>query len=635
MSRIRKLTSLPDTLHNSIENTIKKTMEGTTTEALADSRVLAILSGDMAREDLREFFRSFIVTHLNSVQILSFLFAVAPRDASDLVKGNLMEEMGLDEGEKAHPEMLIDLARGVGFSEADVIRLNAEADEARREFGSERVPYESLRDLGLSMLLETVAFELFLSRASDRIAESMTRHYGLSAEAVQWFTLHGEVDVRHAEEGKRTLQGYISYYGFRPDEVERILSRTFERNVVLKRYFPLGSNLGRRPGPSRIATLEVFPLHIPFNRAFVHSKTSRSTSDSVVVRLTGSDGSRGYGEGLPRAYVTGEDLAGVLETLRGRIGPEVMKREFGSGVGAVEQIGSFVGEWAERLLKGTNVVAWNATMCALEIALLDWAFKHSGESIASWLGPVRGHVTYTGLIDATDPQVARATAERYMQAGFTNLKIKVGVERDVERLQSVRDVAGKDVDIRVDANGAWSGPEAVSALHQLRVFDITAVEQPVAASDLEGMRRVRRETGLNVIADESLVTFDDAVNLIREQACDVFNVRVSKCGGLISSLQIAELGLEAGVKVQVGAQVGETSLLSAAGRHLAAHLPQVEYVEGSFGTHLLSEDITRDPVMFAYEGRGSLVMGAGLGVEVDDEVLERLADSVVWVEGGD
>ena len=625
---------MPDISPMSIENKIKKTLEGTTTEALADPRVLAILSGDMAREDLREFFRNFIVTHLNSVQILSFLFAVAPRDPSDMVKGNLMEEMGLEEGEKSHPEMLIDLARGVGFSEADVIRLNAEADEARREFGSERVPYESLRDLGFSMLLETVAFELFLSRASDRIAESMTGHYGLSTETVQWFTLHGEVDVRHAEEGKRTLQGYISYYGFRPDEVERILSKTFERNVVLKRYFPLGSKPTQRPGPSSIVSLEVFPLHIPFNRAFVHSKTSRSTSDSVVVRLTGSDGLRGYGEGLPRAYVTGEDVAGVVETLKGKIGPEVIKLDFGSGVGAVEQIRSFVEEWTEHLSTGTGVVAWNATMCALELALLDWVFKRSGESIASWLGPVRGHVMYTGLIDATDPHIARATAERYIQAGFTNLKVKVGVERDVERVEAVRDVAGKDVEIRVDANGAWSGHEAVSALNQLRTFDITGVEQPVAASDLEGMRRVRQETGLNVIADESLVTFDDAVNLIREQACDVFNVRVSKCGGLLSSLRIAELGLEAGVKVQVGAQVGETSLLSAAGRHLAAHLQEVEYVEGSFGTHLLSEDITRDPVMFGYEGRGSLVMGAGLGVEVDDETLERLADDIVKVKGG-
>ena len=93
---------------------------------------------------------------------------------------------------------------------------------------------------------------------------------------------------------------------------------------------------------------------------------------------------------MPRAYVTGEDVAGVVETLKGKIGPEVIKLDFGSGVGAVEQIGSFVEEWTERLSKGTGVVAWNATMCALELALLDWVFKRSGESIASWLGPVRG-----------------------------------------------------------------------------------------------------------------------------------------------------------------------------------------------------------------------------------------------------
>ncbi len=615
-----------------IEDLIKKTLEGTTSEALADLRVRAILSGDMDREDLREFFRNFIVTHLNSVQILSFLFAVAPRDPSDMVKGNLMEEMGLDESEKSHPEMLIDLARGVGFSEGDIIRLKAEADEARREFGSERAPYESLRDLGLSMLLETVAFELFLSRASDGIAESMTRNYGLSAETVQWFTLHGEVDIRHAEEGKRTLQGYIFYYGFQTDEVEKISAKTFERNVVLKRYFPGGSRLSRRPGMGRIASLEVFPLHIPFNRAFVHSKTSRSTSDSVIVRLTGNDGLRGYGEGLPREYVTGEDVAGMVEALKGGVGQALRGREFGPVEEAVEQVRSFIEGWAGRLTEGSDVVAWNATQCALELALLDWVFRRSGESVSSWLSPARGHVEYSGVIDAADSLAARAMAERYLQAGFADLKLKVGVEGDVERLEAVRDIAGKDVDIRVDANGAWSAEGAIEALNQLRRFDITAVEQPVAAWDLAGMRRVREETGLDVIADESLVTLKDARNLTKEKACDVFNVRVSKCGGLLSSLRIAGFGLEAGIKVQVGAQVGETSILSAAGRHLAAHLPRVEYVEGSFGTHLLSEDISRDPVMFGYDGRGSLVLGAGLGVEVDDETLEGLADSVIRVE---
>ena len=617
----------------SVEDAIKETMERTTSEALADKRIQALLSGEMSPEEVCVFFRSFIVTHLNSVQILSLLFSIAPREPSDLLKENLLEEMGLEEGEKPHPEMLIDLARGLGFSQQDILRLSVEADEARRVFGSAKVPYESLRDLGLSMLLETVAFESFLSRVSDRIAESLTNHYGLSAEAVQWFTLHGEVDIRHAEEGKRTILGYISYYRFSPGELERIARKTFARNVVLNRYFPNGSPSILKSDPSGIETLEILPLRIPFTQAFVHSKTSRSTSDSVIVRLQGSDGLTGYGEALPRSYVTGEDVASVVEVLRSKLGPEVIKLNLGSGTGALDQIKSFIEGWSKAQPSSSDVVAWNATLCAVELALLDWTFKRSGESISSWLAPARDHVVYTGVIDATDPETAGATAERYAQAKFGALKVKVGIDDDLQRLEAVRKSAGDQIEIRVDANGAWNASEAISALKQLKAFDIKAVEQPVPASDLEGMLRVRQETGITIIADESLVTLRDAANLIREKACDVFNIRVSKCGGLLASKHIAEVGLDAGMKVQVGAQVGETSLLSAAGRHLAAHLPEVEYVEGSFGTHLLREDITPEPVMFGYEGRGDLLLGQGLGVEVNDEALERLADDIVKVGG--
>ena len=619
----------------SVEDAVKGLMERTTSEALADERVQALLSGRMSREEVRAFFQSFIVTHLNSVQILAFLFSMAPRGASELVRENLLEEMGLEESEKAHPDMLIDLAEGLGFSQQDVLRLSSEADEARRSFTSSRVPYESLRDLGLSMLLETVAFESFLSRVSDRIAESLTTHYGLSAEAVQWFTLHGEVDVRHAEEGRQTILGYASHYRFSPDEFESIARKTFAENVVLNRYFPSVSRPTSKPGPSGIETIEILPMRIPFTQAFVHSQTSRATSDSVIVRLRGNDGLAGYGEALPRDYVTGEDVPGMVEALRSRLGPEAMKLDLDSGTDALEQIRSFVEGWPSLQPSNPNVAAWNATLCALELALLDWAFKRSGESISSWLVPTRSQVVYTGVIDATDPETAAAVTTRYVQAGFKVLKVKVGVDDDMRRLEAVRRAAGDRIEIRVDANGAWTALEAVSALKQLKVYSIGAVEQPVPALDLEGMLRVRRETGLAVIADESLVTLDDAANLIRMESCDVFNIRVSKCGGLLASKRIAQMGLDAGIQVLVGSQVGETSLLSAAGRHLAAHLPGVEYVEGSFGTYLLSEDISPEPVMFGYEGKGDLLLGEGLGVTVDDEALERLADGIVRVGGRD
>ena len=617
----------------SVEDDVKEFIERTTSEALADKRVQALLSGEMIPDEVRAFFRSFIVTHLNSVQILSFLFSIVPRGPSDLVKENLLEEMGLEESEKSHPDMLIDLARGLGFSQKDILRLSAEADEVRRSFSSSKVPYGTLRDLGLSILLETVAFEFFLSRVSGNIVNAMTGHYGLSAGAVQWFTLHGEVDIKHAEEGKQTILSYVSYYRFQPDEFERIARKTFAENVVLNRYFPRCSHSTLKPEPSGIETLEILPLHIPFTQAFVHSKTSRSNSDSMIVRLKGSDGLTGYGEGLPRPYVTGEDVPRMVEALRSKLGPKAMKLNLESGAEALEQIQSFIEGCASLDPSSSDVVAWNATLCALELALLDWTFKRSGESISNWLAPARGHVVYTGVIDATDPETAGETAGRYARAKFRTLKVKVGVDDDMQRVEAVRKAAGDRIEIRVDANGAWTPSEAVSALKRLRAYDISAVEQPVPASDLEGMLRVRHETGVTVIADESLVTLNDAASLIRMEACDVFNIRVSKCGGLLASNHIAQVGLDAGIQVQVGAQVGETSLLSAAGRHLAAHLPGVEYVEGSFGTHLLSEDISPDPVMFGYEGRGDLLLGEGLGVKVDDEALERLADDIVRVGG--
>ena len=624
-----------------VEEMIVGVLEGTTSEALEDQRLRRLISGHMKREELRKFFRHFIVTHLNSVQILSFLLSLVPKDAAGLVRGNLLEEMGMEEGEKAHPEMLIDLARGLGFSHGDILQLSAEADEVRRAFASSIVQHKTLRDLGLSILLETVTFEAFLSRVSDRVAEALTNHYQLSTDEVKWFTLHGEVDIRHAEEGKQVVRTYIADYRFSESEVERILRDTFAKNVVLNRYFPddspsssvAGYVDGHVAGPLRLALVEILPLKIPFARSFQHATMSRAASDAVIVRVTDHDGVRGYGEALPRPYVTGEDVATMVATLRSRVVPEVLALEFESGVAVLDQVRALAAAWSPPQGQGHSVIAWNATVCAMELALLDWAFRRAGQSLSEWLPPARDRVVYTGVIDATDPETAGMLASRYTDARFARIKVKVGIGDDLRRLEAVRQAAGDGVAVRVDANGAWDAASAVKALEALQPFGIEAVEQPVGPLDLEGMRRVREETGIAVIADESLVTMQDAENLVREQACDVFNVRVSKCGGLLQSRAIAEFGLSAGLRVQVGAQVGETSLLSAAGRHLALHLAEVESAEGSFGTYLLSEDITAEPVMFGDAGRGSLVLGPGLGVSVDDQTLERLATDIIRTEG--
>jgi muconate cycloisomerase len=109
---------------------------------------------------------------------------------------------------------------------------------------------------------------------------------------------------------------------------------------------------------------------------------------------------------------------------------------------------------------------------------------------------------------------------------------------------------------------------------------------------------------------------------------DFFNVRVSKCGGLARSHAIARRAAAAGVGVQVGSQVGETAILSAAGRHLAAALPEVAFVEGSFGTLLLAEDVSVESVRFGHLGEAPLLTGPGLGIRVVEARLRRRALAV-------
>ena len=615
-----------------LEDTVSGIIERTTAEALADSRLQALLSGRMGRSQLTQFFQHFMVTHLNSVQVLSFLFSVAPPDGTELVRENLLEEMGLEEAEKSHPEMLLDLARGLGFTDQRIAQLRAEAGETRRAFAAAPVAYRNLKDLGLSMLLETVTFETFLSRVSDRLATALVHHYQVSREAVRWFTHHGDVDVRHAEEGRRVVLAYLSFHRFTAAEVERIVRQTFVGNAILNRYFPSGPAAAPSSGPARVVLVEILPLSIPFHRAFDHAKMSRSRSDAVVVRLTGSDGLRGYGEALPRPYVTGEDRAATVSMLRTTFAPEALRMAFEPGMEVLDRLRSLGALRAKTSSTASGVAAWNATWGAMEMALLDWTFKRAGLSLSEWLVPAREQVVYSGVIDAADPEMAKSLAARYAEARIAKVKVKVGIGDDAARLEAVRSAGGDQMGIRVDANGAWTAPQAIAELKALCSFGIEAVEQPVAARDLSGMRRVREEVGLPVIADESLVTMNNAESLVQERACDIFNIRVSKCGGILTSKAMAELGLAAGLKVQIGAQVGETSLLSAAGRHLAAHLPQVEYVEGSFGVHLLSEDVTPEPVMFGYQGRGDLLLGTGLGVAVDDGALERLATEKFTVQ---
>ena len=269
-----------------------------------------------------------------------------------------------------------------------------------------------------------------------------------------------------------------------------------------------------------------------------------------------------------------------------------------------------------------------AAFCALETALLDVAARTWRVPVGDLIAPkLRTTLEYSAVIPMMSPEPMRQLLQLVKMNRMHFVKLKVGTDADLATLQLAREILGPQVDIRVDANSAWTAPEAIERLQDMAPYGISAVEQPVAKADFAGMRQVSEAVAIPVIADESLCTVEDARRLIDLQACGIFNIRLSKCGGLGNATRIRTMAEAAGISCQLGCHVGETSILSAAGRHFALTVPHLTYLEGSFSPYLLVQDVVARPVVFNGGGMAQELPGPGLGIDVLDSALENLAVS--------
>jgi muconate cycloisomerase len=240
-------------------------------------------------------------------------------------------------------------------------------------------------------------------------------------------------------------------------------------------------------------------------------------------------------------------------------------------------------------------------------------------------------VRYSGVIATADLDDVRETAVLMRKFGVSAVKVKVVADLDTNRriLEIAREIFGDAVELRLDANCVWSGEEALRQLEVMADYRLAGVEQPVPAADLAGLRAVTSAGIVPVVADESLCSLDDADVLIRERACDVFNIRISKCGGLINAGRMHRRAIEAGLACQLGAQVGETGILSAAGRHYATRCAPVRWLEGSYGGLLLEIDLVEPDVTIGPGGHAPALDGPGHGVVPIEEHLARYRVDVV------
>ena len=379
----------------------------------------------------------------------------------------------------------------------------------------------------------------------------------------------------------------------------------------------------------RFRNATIYGLRIPFVEGFTHGTKSRHASDALVVRLTTDEGVSGYGEGVARPYVTGESVDSVVGQIRGTIWPAIRDVELtdDDGLDSLAVVSKLLPSSdpnAEDEVRG--IIYHGAARCAVELALLDLLTKMHGESVATCIPPRTHKLRYSGVIGMVSPVAAAEQATKMNTAGLNEFKVKVGDDAGLDRLAAIRNVVGNDASIRVDANGVWSFEQAVDQIAKMVAFGIDMCEEPLGRQGVNVLPELAGCVPVPLLLDESLVTEGDARVLAEMDSQQLrFNLRVSKCGGLGPCLALAATARDHGLGFVIGCQVGETSILSAAGRHLAAFLDDHLHLEGSFGTFLLSEDIAAPGVQFGLDGLGPLLTGPGLGASIVEERLERLA----------
>jgi L-Ala-D/L-Glu epimerase len=329
-------------------------------------------------------------------------------------------------------------------------------------------------------------------------------------------------------------------------------------------------------------------VRIPLKTAFAHARVERAASDAVIVWIETDLGITGWGEIQPREYVTGETVESVLAEKCTRLRGSWLGRSFETNEETVHFLE------AELASAGRDL----ASFCGFELALLDAAGQCFEFELGELIGPLRNEPLPAGVVIGfeveTDALKKHCTLLRFKKR--EHVKVKVGRDDDLERLKIVHDALG-ELPLRLDANMAWSAEEAIASLARLAAakIPIASIEQPVPANDVAGMARIKRESGVPVMADESLCTYEDAERLLAAGAVDVFNIRLGKNGGFVASRRLVELARAHRLGLQLGTMVGETGILSTASEIFGARVPEFTCLDGKGQNEwLLARDVLVD-----------------------------------------
>lgn len=359
----------------------------------------------------------------------------------------------------------------------------------------------------------------------------------------------------------------------------------------------------------KITDIEIFLFDIPLTSPFRIAIGEVKAANDLLVRVRTDQGVVGLGEACPFPPITGETQATNAAAAR-----SIRDMLVGKDPLAIDALLREIGP----------IVHSNpSAVAAFDMALHDILGKVAGLPLFRLFGGTKN--TFETDITTSIDTLEKMTAEskKYADMGYQTLKVKVGLDPDEDyaRLAAIRTAIGPKVTIRIDANQGWTVPQAIYALKKMAALDIEFCEQPVLASDTAGLKSVRAQSPIAIMADEALFGPADAVKLIRAEACDTFNIKVMKAGGLLNSIRIAHIADAANMRCMVGCML-ESNLALTAAAHVVASQANIVYADLDGN----SEHVTNPIIdgMTVKAGTLTLPEKPGIGCDVDPAFVKKL-----------
>jgi L-alanine-DL-glutamate epimerase-like enolase superfamily enzyme len=364
----------------------------------------------------------------------------------------------------------------------------------------------------------------------------------------------------------------------------------------------------------RITGLRPTPLAVPFREDELWAYGGRRGLVSVLLEVTTDEGVTGLGEAP--AYPSTDIVLSVLRSIE----PLVV----GEDPFAIERLMKrihLVGTWH-------HVKATSPAIAAVEMACWDIVGKVCGQPLVNLFGGrVRDEVDFFYYVSQKPPQEVAADGRRGSELGFRTFYLKVGADDprdDIERVAALRDGAGPDARIRVDANEAWSSAAAIRTVAELEPYGLELVEQPVSGRNLAEMAYVRSRLPAPLLANEACWTRYDQLDVIRHGAADVLSVDNQMDGGLLNLKRGAGLCEVAGLPV-LKHSLGELGLAVYAAVHVMASTPNFIYANQSYAS-LLADDVVEGGPLPYRDGALPVPERPGIGVELDADRVERYSE---------